>query len=560
MKLDEPVLKIGNYILRETIGSGSFGKVKLGIEEKSQYKVAVKILNRKKMKEMDTVAKIRKEILHMEKLQHPHITRLFNVICSPSDIFVIMEYVSGGELFSYITRKGYLSVKESRKLFQQIISGVGYCHKHMIVHRDLKPENLLLDQYRNVKIADFGLSNLMTDGDFLQTSCGSPNYAAPELISSKLYAGPEVDLWSCGVILYAMLSGTLPFDDQHVPTLFQKIKTASFVIPANMDSQAADLICKMLKADPMKRATIKDIIDHEFFQKDLPYYLFPESGHGESSIVDIDAVQNVVEKYNVKEEDVTNALLGDNPHHHLAIAYHLVVNHKRNGDEETRKAIEDFYLLGQQGRHNKFPKNLAGIDLEKGFDATNTNKRKLWHLGVRSMSGPDETMMHIYKALKKNDLEWKVLNFYHIIVRNKPTEENPDPSRLSLQLYTLPDKQGYLLDFKSLCDEEETNLPASRCRSRQASMCAGRSIPGTPKCFDKATSPSIPIPSTVDDADMADKMSMTPTPKNISFSELTHLNSSSAIFSTCGDEFERSRSATMEFFMLCHTIMKSLLI
>lgn len=127
---------------------------------------------------------------------------------------MIMEYVSGGELFDYIVKHGKLQEHEARRFFQQIISGVDYCHRHMIVHRDLKPENLLLDHNMHVKIADFGLSNMMLDGEFLRTSCGSPNYAAPEVISGKLYAGPEVDIWSCGVILYALLCGTLPFDGE----------------------------------------------------------------------------------------------------------------------------------------------------------------------------------------------------------------------------------------------------------------------------------------------------------------------------------------------------------
>ena len=161
---------------------------------------------------------------------------------------MVMEYVAGGELFDYIVKHGkvnklnfflnrsyyiifhwQLTEDKSRRFFQQIMSGVEYCHRHNVVHRDLKPENLLLDQNLNVKIADFGLSNMMTDGEFLRTSCGSPNYAAPEVISGKLYAGPEVDIWSCGVILYALLCGTLPFDDEHVPTLFRKIKCKPFI-------------------------------------------------------------------------------------------------------------------------------------------------------------------------------------------------------------------------------------------------------------------------------------------------------------------------------------------
>ncbi|KAL3252364.1 hypothetical protein MRX96_017682 [Rhipicephalus microplus] len=227
----QPLVKIGHYILGETLGVGTFGKVKTACHQLTGHKVAVKILNRQKIKNLDVVGKIRREIQNLKLFRHPHIIKLYQVISTPTDIFMIMEYVSGGELFDYIVKHGKLKESDARRFFQQIISGVAYCHRHMVVHRDLKPENLLLDQNLNVKIADFGLSNMMMDGEFLRTSCGSPNYAAPEVISGKLYAGPEVDIWSCGVILYALLCGTLPFDDEHVPTLFRKIKSGIFPIP-----------------------------------------------------------------------------------------------------------------------------------------------------------------------------------------------------------------------------------------------------------------------------------------------------------------------------------------
>ncbi len=155
-------------------------------------------MNRQKIKSLDVVGKIRREIQNLKLFRHPHIIKLYQVISTPTDIFMVMEFVSGGELFDYIVKHGKLKEGEARRFFQQIISGVNYCHRHMIVHRDLKPENLLLDKYLNVKIADFGLSNMMSDGEFLRTSCGSPNYAAPEVISGKLYAGPEV----CDIIMY----------------------------------------------------------------------------------------------------------------------------------------------------------------------------------------------------------------------------------------------------------------------------------------------------------------------------------------------------------------------
>lgn len=152
-----------------------------------------------------------------------------------------------------------LAPEEARHFFHQIISGVEYCHFHRIVHRDLKPENLLLDADNNVKIADFGLSNAMVDGEFLRTSCGSPNYAAPEVISGSLYAGPEVDVWSCGVILYALLCGSLPFDDESIPNLFKKIRGGMYSLPSHLSEMARDLIPRMLVVDPMKRITIPDI-------------------------------------------------------------------------------------------------------------------------------------------------------------------------------------------------------------------------------------------------------------------------------------------------------------
>lgn len=162
---------------------------------------------------------------------------------------------------------------EARRFFQQIIAAIEYCHRHKIVHRDLKPENLLLDEFLNVKIGDFGLSNFMTDGDFLKTSCGSPNYAAPEVISGRLYSGPEVDVWSCGVILYVMLCGRLPFDDDSIPTLFMKINKGIYTLPPYLSPEAKHLLSSMLVVDPMKRITIAEIQQLPWFQKDLPAYL-----------------------------------------------------------------------------------------------------------------------------------------------------------------------------------------------------------------------------------------------------------------------------------------------
>lgn len=185
-----------------------------------------------------------------------------------------MEY-AGGELFNYIVKYGRMSEDKARKFFQQIIAGIEHSHRFKIVHRDLKPENVLLDDDLNVKIADFGLSNEISDGDFLSTSCGSPNYAAPEVIRGGMYAGPEIDVWSSGVILYVMICGKLPFEDEDVQVLFAKISSGHFIVPPSISPEARSLINSMLVVDPVKRITIPEIMKHPWFTPNLARYLTP---------------------------------------------------------------------------------------------------------------------------------------------------------------------------------------------------------------------------------------------------------------------------------------------
>lgn len=205
----------------------------------------------------------------------------YEVIDTPSDLFMVMEYAPGGELFDYIVLKTRLNESEARRIFQQIVSGVEYCHNNMICHRDLKPENVLLDANLNVKIADFGLSNLMQNGDFLRTSCGSPNYASPEVISGKAYVGPEIDVWSSGVILYALLCGALPFEDE-VPRLFKRIKQGAFTIPGHLSEHARHLITRLLTVDPARRLPFKEIKKHPWMRVHVPIYLQVTLRHPDS--------------------------------------------------------------------------------------------------------------------------------------------------------------------------------------------------------------------------------------------------------------------------------------
>ncbi|XP_050994841.1 5'-AMP-activated protein kinase catalytic subunit alpha-2 [Labeo rohita] len=480
-------VKIGHYILGDTLGVGTFGKVKIGEHQLTGHKVAVKILNRQKIRSLDVVGKIKREIQNLKLFRHPHIIKLYQVISTPTDFFMVMEYVSGGELFDYICKHGRVEDTEARRLFQQIISAVDYCHRHMVVHRDLKPENVLLDGNMNAKIADFGLSNMMSDGEFLRTSCGSPNYAAPEVISGRLYAGPEVDIWSCGVILYALLCGTLPFDDEHVPTLFKKIRGGVFYIPEYLNRSVASLLMLMLQVDPLKRATIKDIREHEWFKQDLPGYLFPEDPSYDATVVDEEAVREVCEKFECTEAEVLSSLYSGDPQDQLAVAYHLIIDNRRIMNQAS-----EFYLAsspptgsfmeegmplppGVKPHPERMPPLLADSPKARcPLDALNTTrpkplavKKAKWHLGIRSQSKPYDIMAEVYRAMKQLEYEWKVVNPYHLRVRRK----NPVTGnfvKMSLQLYQV-DNRSYLLDFKSIDDDTIEHKSGSSTPQRSGS-------------------------------------------------------------------------------------------
>lgn len=298
------------YAIVKTLGEGSFGKVKLAEHLVTKQKVALKIISRKMMQNNDMAFRVEREIQYLKLLRHPHIIKLFEVITTPSDIIMSIEY-AGNELFDYIVKRGKMGEEEARRFFQQIICAVEYCHRHKIVHRDLKPENLLLDDKFNVKIADFGLSNLMTDGNFLKTSCGSPNYAAPEVISGKLYAGPEVDVWSCGVILYVMLCGRLPFDDEFIPTLFKKINGGIYNLPSYLSPGARSLLQKMLVVNPMNRITIEGIREHAWFMEGLPEYLKPVVEESEFERMDDKIVGQLGKAMGYDAEEIKEALKHD---------------------------------------------------------------------------------------------------------------------------------------------------------------------------------------------------------------------------------------------------------
>ncbi|XP_022659329.1 serine/threonine-protein kinase BRSK2-like [Varroa destructor] len=200
----------------------------------------------------------------MKLIEHPHVLGLYDVYENSKYLYLILEHVSGGELFDYLVKKGRLTPKEARRFFRQIISALDFCHSHSICHRDLKPENLLLDEKNNIKIADFGMASLQMDGSMLETSCGSPHYACPEVIRGDKYDGRKADVWSCGVILYALLVGALPFDDDNLRQLLEKVKRGVFHIPHFVSPDCQDLLRAMIHVSPEKRFSLAQIMRHQW--------------------------------------------------------------------------------------------------------------------------------------------------------------------------------------------------------------------------------------------------------------------------------------------------------
>nr|XP_046205808.1 serine/threonine-protein kinase BRSK2-like isoform X2 [Oncorhynchus gorbuscha] len=255
---------VGPYRLEKTLGKGQTGLVKLGIHCVTCQKVAIKIVNREKLSE-SVLMKVEREIAILKLIEHPHVLKLHDVYENKKYLYLVLEHVSGGELFDYLVKKGRLTPKEARKFFRQIISALDFCHSHSICHRDLKPENLLLDEKNNIRIADFGMASLQVGDSLLETSCGSPHYACPEVIRGEKYDGRKADVWSCGVILFALLVGALPFDDDNLRNLLEKVKLGVFHMPHFIPPDCQNLLRGMIEVDATKRLTLEQIQKHNWY-------------------------------------------------------------------------------------------------------------------------------------------------------------------------------------------------------------------------------------------------------------------------------------------------------
>ena len=360
---------IGHFILGEKLGEGTFGVVRIATHILTNEKVAVKILNKKRITEKSDKTRIEREIKILKLLHHNNIIQLYSVIQTSTTIYLIMEYANGKELFDYINSKKKLKEPEACKFFQQIISGIEYLHKLKIAHRDLKPENLLLNHNKDIKIVDFGLSNLYTKNQLLSTACGSPCYAPPEMINGNNYKGHLVDIWSSGVILFAMLCGYLPFEDVSNDKLYKKITEGKFVIPSCISEHAQDLIRKILVTDPSKRYGFYEIKTHPWFNSISPKLNINEGLLIKKVVIPIDEeLVNKMKDYDYNKKEIRENIIM-NKHNHLTTLYYLLLLEKvRNGKKSIADLKSDLFL--------GYIRNVKNSMKEYGYDIDKVIKER----------------------------------------------------------------------------------------------------------------------------------------------------------------------------------------
>ncbi|CAL1271388.1 unnamed protein product [Larinioides sclopetarius] len=338
----------GKYNLHKTLGTGGFAKVKLATHVLTGEKVAIKIMNKASLG--DDLPRVQLEIEALKVLNHPNICKLYQVIETEKNYFIVLEYCPGGELFDYIIERDRVTEKEAKVFFRQIIAAVAFIHEKGYAHRDLKPENLLLDNEQNLKLIDFGLCAKPKSGmqQQLETCCGSPAYAAPELITGDNYNGNKVDIWSMGVLLYALLCGFLPFDDENVTKLYKKIQKGRYFSPLWLSSESKELLQQMLQVDPNKRISIEGLKTHPWILNGFESSNWDSYKEVEEFDPDCLAELAVYYKRPMRSIEIS---LNQSKFDYLDATYHLLLLKKRSG--KSFSLIKQSSVL-RESKHTNF--------------------------------------------------------------------------------------------------------------------------------------------------------------------------------------------------------------
>ena len=357
---------LSDYEIKETIGKGTFSVVKLGINKITKEKVAIKILKKKKMQKSKDKSRLEREISILKRLNHINVIKIYKITEELENYYIVMEYCENGELFNYIVAHQRLSEEETSYFFYQLINGLDYIHHKNIVHRDLKPENLLLSKDNILKIVDFGLSNYYyLDGKLLSTPCGSPCYASPEMVCGNKYNGFRIDIWSCGIIIFAMICGYLPFEDPDNEILFKKIMKCEVDYPDYLSDDVLDIMNKIIVVDPNKRYNIEQIKKHPFYLKGKKEF---EKKHKDL----IDKVEFIYNNNNNNIDDYNNEIEDDVIFNNNINNNNNVINiQKSKSSNLLKKEINDLNNNNNENKNdiylNKIKKRLQKFKLDKNI-------------------------------------------------------------------------------------------------------------------------------------------------------------------------------------------------
>ncbi|KAM9317894.1 LOW QUALITY PROTEIN: MAP/microtubule affinity-regulating kinase 4 [Pholidichthys leucotaenia] len=474
---------IGNYRLLKTIGKGNFAKVKLARHILTGREVAIKIIDKTQLNPT-SLQKLFREVRIMKTLNHPNIIQLFEVIETEKTLYLIMEYASGGEVFDYLVAHGRMKEKEARAKFRQIVSAVHYCHKKNIVHRDLKAENLLLDADSNIKIADFGFSNEFTAGSKLDTFCGSPPYAAPELFQGKKYDGPEVDIWSLGVILYTLVSGSLPFDGQNLKELRERVLRGKYRVPFYMSTDCEGILRRFLVLNPVKRCSLEQIMKEKWMNvgydgDEMKPHIEPEEDFTDTSRIDVmvgmgftrDEIKDSLVNHKYNEITATYLLLGRKNE--------IDGTESRSGSSLSLARVRPSAITNGTSKHSTSSSSSGAQSSSSGHKAqrsASTYHRQRRHSDFcgpavpgsahpkRSPSGVGEGMV-----LKEERLSIRKPSTSTVGSRSIPTPSSPMVSSAHN-----PNK-AEIPDRRKEINSTTNNIPASAMTRRNTYVCTDRS-------------------------------------------------------------------------------------
>ncbi|CAF0801397.1 unnamed protein product [Brachionus calyciflorus] len=439
--------KVGNYIISKTIGEGSFAKVRLGYHLITQQMVAVKVINKREVLKRNYLrANLRREACMMQRMQHPHIIQLYEVMETENCYYIVMELIDGIEFVKYLSKKRSLDENETRDYIRQICSAVDHMHKAKVVHRDIKLQNFMLDQNHNLTIIDFGLSNSLDDREFLNTQCGSPAYAAPEIFAHQDY-GSEVDVWSIGVNMYAMLAGKLPFKVENRSKNLAKLHACilkGFELPPFLSPDCQDLLCRLLDPSPSKRIKMSEIFAHPWLNfNSFPVELIPYKPNVDTKEIKMEIVQYLVQKHDYTENDVIDAIVYRKPIALKAI-YYLIEKRFKQGlsfpDPDYNALIE---TNNNPGSKQSNYKSITNETAQKSSFSNHTT-----HLSTQNSN----TNISQTPNLSSNNVIISTNNSNGLVKQNSQLL----PKRHNVQLATRSSSQKNV-DFKSIFNNMNLN-------------------------------------------------------------------------------------------------------